>query len=516
MLIKRTYKETAKVSKESHKALAEFLLLQQRLYNGGLQERESYYYATGQSISQFDQCNSLKVVREELLVYERFGVHAVRSTLRRLDRAFKSYVTRVKVKAKKLGYPRYRSRNRVRSFDCPADGFTICKTGRRWAVRKKGLEPFCVESIPEGKIKKIRVVQTYKQIVIQFVVEKEIDMTPSNAAFVGIDFGIESLITLSNGEKIPGSKRKIERQKKLQRKLRVNTRKNSKQKAKTKWSLATAKKECSIRNESLDEKQFVYDNFDTYTFRLDETGKVVEGKIILLDSISMTKSKKNSSYILRKILILFAFVYIHMSANQVSADTITDAIIGEVDGDPSVSKLIEKGVDLNKIYDSGYTGFTPLTLASILCKPKTAQILLKAGADINKSDEYGPPLYYSVTGNCAILTKILIDFGANAKWINNRNGANLLLYASLWGADSEVIDLIEAGTDINGLTADGRTPLHVLLNSEGVSPWFKEKRVKLFRKYGANDIYIRRGVFPNNVIDDIKLKKHRLENQQKE
>lgn len=81
MLIKRTYKETAKVSKEGHKALAEFLPLQQRLYNGASQERESYYRATGQSISQFDQCNSLKVVREEFPEYEKYGVHVVKECL---------------------------------------------------------------------------------------------------------------------------------------------------------------------------------------------------------------------------------------------------------------------------------------------------------------------------------------------------------------------------------------------------------------------------------------------------
>ena len=379
----------------------------------------------------------------------------------------------------------------------------------------KSFRKFFVKSIPEGKIKEIRAVQTDKRVVMQFVVEKKIDEIPSNATFVGIDLGIESLITLSNGEKILGSKCKIEHQKKRHRKLRVNARKNSKQKANTKWSLAPVKKEWSIKNESLDEKQFAYENFDKYTFRLNETGKVVEEKFFL-ESILLTKSKKIASNILRKIFILFAFVYMQMLANLVSADTFTGAIIGEVDGDPSVSKLIEKGADLNKINDRGYTGFTPLTLASILCKPKTAQILLEAGANINKSDDYGPPLYYSVTGDCAILTKILIDFGANAKWINNRNGANLLHYASLWGADSEVTDLIDAGADINGLTTDGRTPLHVLLNSEGVTPWFKEERVKLFRKYGAKDIYIRRRVSPNNVIDKRKSKKHRLENQQEE
>ena len=50
-----------------------------------------------------------------------------------------------------------------------------------------------------------------------------------DAPFVGIDLGIESLITLSNGKKIPGRKRKLERQKERQCKLRVNARKGSKQ-----------------------------------------------------------------------------------------------------------------------------------------------------------------------------------------------------------------------------------------------------------------------------------------------
>lgn len=47
----------------------------------------------------------------------------------------------------------------------------------------------------------------------------------------------------------------------------------------SKWSLAQANKEWSKRKESLVKRKSVYDNFDKYTYRLDETGKVVEGKI---------------------------------------------------------------------------------------------------------------------------------------------------------------------------------------------------------------------------------------------
>ena len=236
MLIKRTYKETAKVSKQGHIKLNEFLLFEQQLYNAALQERESYYRATGNSIKLYDQFNSLTIVRAELPEYEQYGVGATRSALRRVDYAFKSFFRRVKEGAKKPGYPRYKSRNRMRSFDCPAGGFTIREVGNRWAVCIKGLEPFIVKSIPEGKIKQIRIVKTAKRITIHFIVDKEIDVTPSETPFVGIDLGIESLITLSNGKNILGRKRKLDRQKKRQRKLRVRARKGSKQKAKTKGS----------------------------------------------------------------------------------------------------------------------------------------------------------------------------------------------------------------------------------------------------------------------------------------
>ena len=82
MLITRTYKETAKVSKQGHTKFAEFLLFQQQPYNAALQERESYYRATGDTVSFFDQCKSLKVIRDDLPEYEQYRVDAIRSALR--------------------------------------------------------------------------------------------------------------------------------------------------------------------------------------------------------------------------------------------------------------------------------------------------------------------------------------------------------------------------------------------------------------------------------------------------
>ena len=76
MLITRTYKETAKVFKPGHIKFEDFLIFQLQVYNAGSQERKSYYRATGDSMSLYDQYNSLTIVRDELPEYEKYRVAA--------------------------------------------------------------------------------------------------------------------------------------------------------------------------------------------------------------------------------------------------------------------------------------------------------------------------------------------------------------------------------------------------------------------------------------------------------
>lgn len=196
--------------------------------------------------------------------------------------------------------------------------------------------------------------------------------------------------------------------------------------------------------------------------------------------------------------ILLLLIY----AGFASAETLSDQILDGDDGDRAIISLIESGEDVNALDENG---FTPLTLASRMCMPKTSELLIEAGADVNKIDKFSlPPLYHALVENCAILTKILIDSGANVKWVDIESGRNFLHYASVLGADTEVIDLIYAGADINGLDSNGESPLRVLLNWKGVAPWFKEDRANLYRKYGARDVYTRLPHSQNDVPDDKK------------
>ena len=63
-----------------------------------------------------------------------------------------------------------------------------------------------MKNIPEGDIKEIKGVRKAKRVNIQFVVEQELDVTPSDTDFVGIDLGITNLAIFSNGKNIKDCK----------------------------------------------------------------------------------------------------------------------------------------------------------------------------------------------------------------------------------------------------------------------------------------------------------------------
>jgi putative transposase len=96
--------------------LLEVLRLQQQLYNAALQERIDCYRKTGKSISYNHQQASLTQIRADHPEYKAVPVYISRMTLRRLDKAFKAFFSRVK-KGQAPGFPRFRPLSRFSSFE---------------------------------------------------------------------------------------------------------------------------------------------------------------------------------------------------------------------------------------------------------------------------------------------------------------------------------------------------------------------------------------------------------------
>lgn len=80
-------------SQSQSERLLESLRLHQQLYNAALQERIDCYRKTGKSISYNDQQASLTQIRADHPEYKAIPVYITRMTLRRLDKAFKAFLS---------------------------------------------------------------------------------------------------------------------------------------------------------------------------------------------------------------------------------------------------------------------------------------------------------------------------------------------------------------------------------------------------------------------------------------
>ncbi|MYD76253.1 MAG: IS200/IS605 family element transposase accessory protein TnpB [Gammaproteobacteria bacterium] len=208
----RTIVKTAKVSRSTHVCLDAFLRQQTDLYNAGLQERIDCYEKTGKSITYLDQQKSLTEIRRGP-DFSRYAAQPQRTALRTLDKGMKSFFRRVK-NGEKPGFPRYKSRNRgIRSFEIPQPRF------HGDSIKVKGIGRFRMDSVPESRIRLVRIVKSALRITVQFVVEIENVEARKTDAPIGVDLGLKDRAILSTGETVDAVRLDRRELKRLQRKV---------------------------------------------------------------------------------------------------------------------------------------------------------------------------------------------------------------------------------------------------------------------------------------------------------
>jgi putative transposase len=178
-------------------------------YNACLQERIEAWKLQRKSITYRDQQDELTELRKD----ERFQWLACdiqRDPLRRVDRAFKAFFRRVKAKSGKAGFPRFRARARYDSFAfslpvCRERSIKIPNVGdirARGGRSITGREKLCTIKRDGNR---------WTASVVCDIGPAPEKVTVSTA--VGIDVGLTTLATLSNGVEIenPRWTRKHER-----------------------------------------------------------------------------------------------------------------------------------------------------------------------------------------------------------------------------------------------------------------------------------------------------------------
>ena len=166
--------------------------------NACIQERRDAWKLQRKSITYYDQQKELTELRKDP-AFQWMACDIQRDPLRRVDRAFKAFYRRCKTPGQKPGFPRYRSRDRYDSFGfgSPVVRERSIKIPNVGDIRARGGRPI------EGRAKCCTVKRDGKRWTANVVCD--IGPAPEKCAVskaVGIDVGLTTLATLSDGTEI--------------------------------------------------------------------------------------------------------------------------------------------------------------------------------------------------------------------------------------------------------------------------------------------------------------------------
>jgi len=172
------------------------------VYNCALEQRISLYQDAGRSIGLLEQSRQLTEARE--LPEVKACLRSIQQdALERLDEAFKAFFRRVRA-GEKPGFPRFRSADRYYTFSqkieqprgCPLKGDKLTVPGVG-TCRVRLSRPL------EGTVKQLRITRRADGWFVLLVCDlPKPTPLPKTGQSVGIDVGLTTFATLSNGEKI--------------------------------------------------------------------------------------------------------------------------------------------------------------------------------------------------------------------------------------------------------------------------------------------------------------------------
>ncbi|TKK81267.1 IS200/IS605 family element transposase accessory protein TnpB [Herbidospora galbida] len=205
--MRRSYVFRLRPTRHQEIALAACLDDHRELYNGALEHRRTAYRKAGVIVRYGDQSAELKSIRaDDPDGQARWSFSSQQATLRRLDRAFAAFFTRIRA-GRTPGFPRFKGRGWFNTVEWPKDG-----DGCRWNSQPDHPTATYVRFQGVGHIRvhqHRRVSGTVKTISVKragsrwFVVLSCDDVParplPRTDAMTGIDMGVAWFVTTSEG-----------------------------------------------------------------------------------------------------------------------------------------------------------------------------------------------------------------------------------------------------------------------------------------------------------------------------
>jgi len=220
------------------------------LYNSCLLDRRNHYEQTGKGLSRIDQQVILKNDKDRFEFLKDIHSQVLQDVLFRVDRAFQNFFRRVKT-GEKPGYPRFKGEGRYDSITYPQEpAFQITPQGLK--LSKIGTIKIKLHRQIIGKVKTCIIKKEIDRWYACLSTEYEPVKKPIPEKSIGIDVGIKSFTTLSDGSVIDNPKHLIQSEKKLTTKQRCLSRKKKDSANRKKARKIVAKLHCKVRNQRSD------------------------------------------------------------------------------------------------------------------------------------------------------------------------------------------------------------------------------------------------------------------------
>ena len=193
-------------NKKQEVALERTLTTCRHLYNDSLAERKRqaelnrlkqsfdvFPWGKTEWINYYDQANQLPLSKTAF--QKEVHSQVLQNTLKRVEQSFQNFFNGA-------GYPRFQGRNRYNSFTYPGSGLKLNLNEGKLILSKIGNIKIVLHREIEGKIKTCTIKRDVDQWYVTFSCQIDNPSPVEIKTKIGIDVGLKSLITLSNGEKI--------------------------------------------------------------------------------------------------------------------------------------------------------------------------------------------------------------------------------------------------------------------------------------------------------------------------
>ena len=210
---RKTFKYKLEPTSAQAAQLEATLRVCRELYNAALQERRDAWKMQQVSVGYYQQKAELPEIRTIREDCAAIHSQVLQDVVLRVDRTFKAFFRRVKA-GEKAGYPRFKGRDRSTSFTYPQWGNGASLVGDRLLLSKIGYLAVRWSRPLEGTPKTVMIGKEADGWYACFsCADVPVQPLPLTGEETGIDVGLESFLTLANGEQVenPGTTAKRRR-----------------------------------------------------------------------------------------------------------------------------------------------------------------------------------------------------------------------------------------------------------------------------------------------------------------